>query len=455
MATSTLAGEHELGATRLAALAALARKTWASAETRRGISAVLDQGIVSGLSFATCSIIAIAGGRFELGVAHLALTILVLAMNLQGELINAPFTVYRQRRHPTERSAYTGSMFVHQAWLAVLSLLGTGGFLVALHCGFGPAHLIGPLWVLLAVMPFCLLHAFLRHLAFACFQFRVALAMDIAVAWLQLGAIMALFFAGALSVSSVFVAMGAASAIVCVGWYLVRPEPFEVVWRQCWGDWRANWIFGRWAMLSHAVGCAMTYVLPWLLVALHDEAATGTLAACGKLSALAGTFVVGVAHYLTPRAVASYSSGGLPGLHRVLVATAGVFVLTVGGFCLIVFATGDLLLTSLFGDEFAGSAGVATVLSVAVLMNSLAVVAGNALWAIDRPQANLFGDVASLAATLAVAAWLVTGWGALGAAVAILVGGGIGAFVRGLTFWILGRRIALATAGAALAAEAA
>lgn len=442
MAISTLAGETDEGATRPATIHGLAKSMLASADTQRGISAVLDQGIVSGLSFATCSIVAIACGRFELGVAHLLLTILVLAMNVQGELVNAPFTVYRQRQHPADRPAYTGSMFVHQAWLAVLSLLGVCGYLIVLHCGIGPAHMIAPLWMLLLAMPFCLLHAFLRHLSFACFQFRVALAMDVAVTWIQLGTIMALYFAGLLSVSSIFVAMGAASAIACVAWYVVRPEPFQVVWQQSWRDWCTNWLFGRWAMLSHAVGCAMTYVLPWMLVAMHDEAATGTLAACSKLSALAGTFVVGVAHYLTPKAVASYSSHGLGGLYRVLGATAAVFVVAVGAFCLVILATGDILLTALFGDDFAGAGPVAGVLSVAVLFNSLAVVAGNALWAIDRPQANLFGDVAALAATLAAAVWLVGGWGALGAAAAILIGGFVGAVVRGITFWILSRRIA-------------
>jgi len=289
------------------------------------------------------------------------------------------------------------------------------------------------------------MHSFLRHLAFACFQFRVALAMDITVTWIQLGMILVMFFTGTLTVASIFVAMGTATAIACVAWYLVRPEPFQVVWRHGWRDWCTNWLFGRWAMLSHTVGCAMTYVLPWLLASMHDASATGTLAACSKLSALAGTFVVGVAHYLTPKAVASYASHGLPGLHRVLGITTGVFVLAVGLFCLIVFATGDMLLTTLFGDDFAGAGTVVSVLSLAVLLNSLAVVAGNALWAIDRPQANLFGDVASLLATLVAAICLVGSWGALGAAVAILVGGGVGAVVRGMTFWILSRRIAAAT----------
>ena len=445
MATSTLV--HEVGQGARPTLSGLARRLWASADAQRGISAVLDQGIVSGLSFATCSIVAIACGRFELGVAHLVLTILVLAMNVQGELVSAPFTVYRQRKQQADRAAFTGSMFIHQSWLAALSFLGVCSYLIVLHCGFGPAHMIGPLWMLLLAMPFCLMHSFLRHLAFACFQFRVALAMDITVTWIQLGMIMALFFTGSLTVSSIFVAMGTACAIACVAWYLVRPEPFQIVWRQSWHDWCTNWLFGRWAMLSHAIGCAMTYVFPWLLVAMHDESATGTLAACSKLSALAGTFVVGVAHYLTPKAVASYASHGLAGLHRVLGVTAGVFVVTVGLFCLIVFATGDILLTTLFGDEFAGAGTVVSVLALAVLLNSLAVVAGNALWAIDRPQANLFGDVATLVVTLVAAVLLVGNWGALGAAVAILVGGGAGAVVRGLTFWILSQRIATATEG--------
>ncbi len=444
MATSTITGDGGAGPARGDA-ASRALRLPAGADVRRGLLAILDQGIVSGLSFATCSIVAVACGRFDLGVAHLVLTILVLMMNVQGELVNAPFTVYRARRSGDELAAYTGSALAHQAWLGVVGLGGLLVYLAVLSRGSGAAPLVSPVWALLFAAPFCLLHAFLRHLSFACFQFRVALAMDIAAAWLQLSVIVLLMFCDALTVPAVFLAMGLASAASCLGWFAVRPEPWRVVRGRLWGDWRTNWSFGRWSLSSHMIGRAMTYVLPWLLAAAHDEAATGTFAACSKLSALASTFVVGIAHFLTPKAVHAYAAGGLPALNRVLGAAACVFSASVGVFCLIVFSTGDLLMVTLFGADFAGTGAIAGLLSAAVLVNSLSVVAGNALWAIDRPQANLIGDSAALLTTLGVALWLVGDYGALGVAVAILVGGTVGGAARGATFWRYSRRLSATT----------
>jgi O-antigen/teichoic acid export membrane protein len=178
-----------------------------------------------------------------------------------------------------------------------------------------------------------------------------------------------------------------------------------------------------------------------MLQAAHNETAIGTLAACGKLSALAGTFVIGVAHFLTPTAVGAFASRGLRGLHRVLLVTGVVFAATVGGFCVLVALYGDPLMVTLFGDEFAGTGRIAALLSGAVLVNSMAVVAGNALWAIHRPQANLIGDAVTLVVTLLLATWLVGPWGALGIATSMLIGTTVGAAVRWLTFWLSTREL--------------
>jgi len=406
------------------------------ADARRGMLAILDQGVVSAASFVTFALIAMAGGRFELGVALLTLTILLALTNLQSELVNAPFTVYLPRYRGSERASYAGSMFAHQ------SLLAAGGcfillmFLIGINASGSLPHLVPPLIALLAVAPFCLLQSFLRHLSFACMRFLPALAMDLVVAFVQIGLLLALLYAGALSVVTAIISMGVAAAVACLAWFAARPEPLRFVPERWLPDWRSNWNFGRWSLSSHALGCATIYILPWLLRAAQDESATGTLAACSKLSALAGTFVIGVAHFLTPKAVSAYATGGLRGLWQVMAVSGAVFATAIGTFCLLVALYGDVLMVALFGDEFAGTGRIAALLSAAVLVNSMSVVAGNALWAIHRPQANLVGDGVTLAVTLLFASWLVGPYGALGIAFSMLAGTTMGAIVRALTFWL-------------------
>ncbi|MEX0819617.1 MAG: hypothetical protein WD070_08480 [Pirellulaceae bacterium] len=410
-------------------------------DLRRASLAVFDQGIVSGLSFATSAIIATSCGRTGLGVAHLALTLLYLLMNVQGELLNAPYTIYRNRKHGRRLHAYSASVFIHQAVLAGLGTIAVVLFLALNALGLGPDELAPSLWMLLFATPFCLLHAFLRNFSFAAFQFRVAVAMDVTVAFLQLAALTVLVQLNLLTVPRLFVVMGASSLAACLGWFSIRPEPLHFVRKLVLRHWRENWSFGRWALASHVVGGAGAYVLPWMLAIVHDQAATGTYAGCGKLSALAATFVAGVAHFLCPKAVAAYTEHGTVGLKRVLFTTGLVFVVTVGGFCVFVGLTGDFILVTLFGDDFVGTGPVALVLSVAVLANSLAVLGGNGLWAINRPEANLISDVAAVTLTLLTAALLVQSHGVMGIAIAAVVGGTVGAIVRGATLATLLKRV--------------
>jgi O-antigen/teichoic acid export membrane protein len=297
------------------------------------------------------------------------------------------------------------------------------------------------LWVLLLASPFCLLHAFLRNLSFAAFQFRVAVAMDIAVALLQLATLVVLVKLDMLNVPLLFAVMGSSSLVACVGWFVIKPEPLLYVRKLVARHWRENWSFGRWSLSSHIVGSAGNYVLPWLLALVYDQAATGTFAGCGKLTGLAGTFVVGLANFLSPKAVSAFRKQGVQGLLRVLSAAAIVFVVTIGGFCIFVGVTGDLVLVTLFGDDFVGTGTVALVLSLTVLANSLSVVSGNGLWAINRPQANLISDVLTVTLTLATAASLVQSHGVMGIAIATVLGGTVGAVVRGTTLAILLRRV--------------
>lgn len=410
-------------------------------DVRRASLAILDQGVVSGLSFATSAIIATSCGRTGLGVAHLALTLLYLMMNVQGELLNAPYTIYRSRKHGRRLHAYSGSAFVHQAILAGIGTVAIVALLGLNAVGIGPTDLTPSLWVLLFASPFCLLHTFLRNFSFAAFQFRVAVAMDVSVAIVQLTTLVVLVRLDMLTVPWLFVAMGVSSLIACVGWFVVRPEPLRYVRKLVLRHWKENWSFGRWALASHVVGCAGSYVLPWMLAIVHDQAATGTYAGCGKLSALAATFVAGVAHFLSPRAVAAFTEHGVPGLKRVLFTAGIVFVVTVGGFCFVVGLSGDFILVSLFGNDFVGTGPIALVLSIAVLANSLAVLGGNGLWAINRPEANLISDVVAVVLTLATAAALVQSHGVMGIAIAAVVGGTVGAVVRGFTLATLMKRV--------------
>ena len=99
------------------------------------------------------------------------------------------------------------------------------------------------------------------------------------------------------------------------------------------------------------------------------------------------------------------------------------------------------MMVGLFGDEFADTGSITTLLSISVLVNSIAIIAGNGLWAIDRPKANLLGDASTLVAAVATALFLIGPLGPLGAAIASVAGASAGAVVRCATFLLVVREV--------------
>ncbi|MBW8885685.1 MAG: lipopolysaccharide biosynthesis protein, partial [Planctomycetia bacterium] len=199
-------------------------------------------------------------------------------------------------------------------------------------------------------------------------------------------------------------------------------------------DWWHNWTFARWALASHLLACTTPYVMPWVVAFSHGEAQTGILGACSTLVGLSNTFLQGLCNFLSPRAAQAFSQGGLIELRSVLRKTALLFGLTLGWLAALAFLVGERAAVLLYGDGFAGTGPLIGVLSLSVLANSAGVVAGNGLWAMERPRANFLADLCSLAVVIAATFVLVPAYGALGAAIATLAGTTTDAAVR---LWIL------------------
>src|SRR6185369_2985824 len=149
---------------------------------RSGSLAIADQAVVSGTNFAT-SILLGWSGKTELGIYYLALSLLVFLRGIQEQLITAPYLVYAHRRSGTAAEVYAGSSLLHHLALGVLSSILVGGLLLA---GIGPPEMKSIWILLLGIAPLYLLRDFARQMLFAQLNLRMALALDVLVAAIQL-----------------------------------------------------------------------------------------------------------------------------------------------------------------------------------------------------------------------------------------------------------------------------
>jgi O-antigen/teichoic acid export membrane protein len=396
---------------------------------------LVDQAIVSGASFVTAMIIARTTSQETMGMYYLIASIVIVAVGVQEHIIAAPYIIYSKRRSGNELAVYNGSVWLHH-------FLTTAAGVIVLLAAIGVVSIAGSsplassLWVLLIAGPLMLLREWIRRFAFSNLKIAAALAVDSVVAVLQLAGLLWLARSGSLSVFGIFAVMGGACLIASLGWLIFAAGDIKFQRDRVRPDWRSNWLFGKWTVRSYLVGNTTQYVMPWIVNLAVSTAAAGVLGACSTLINLANLFLTSIDRILTPRAAQAFATGGVHELRRVLKWAAIALLPALALFCLVVFAVGSRVAEFVYGEQYAGTGLILSVLSLSVLANGVGTLVGNGLWAIDQPRSNFVADLCCLVVTLGSAIALVTTLDTLGAALALLAGTSVAAVVRTITFWL-------------------
>lgn len=411
---------------------------------RKSALSLLDQMVTSGTNFVTSVVIGrLSAGddpRQELGTYALALSLVLFVRGVQTEGISAPYNVFHHRRQGRDLAAYTGSKLVLHLLISALFSLVLLVYDTFFSAWCGPEGLDRAIWVLVGAAPLFLLREYFRQLCFAHLRLRASLLLDLSVAALQIAGLLLLASWHALNAATAFAVIGGACALACAGWLVLGRQPVWFVPANFLRDWRHDWAFARWSLGSFLVGSTTPMLMPWLVYHTHGEVANGILAACFQTVNVAGMYVMGVTNFLLPQAAAALNKDGPEGLRAVLAQTALLLIITLGPFCLLLLAAADLPTVLLYGPQYTGTGPVLALLSTTILVNSLGIIAGNGLYALQRPGANLAADLCCLTTTVALALCLVSPLGVTGAAAASLVGTTLGVAVRSITLARLIRR---------------
>lgn len=405
----------------------LLRSLGSSHLLRHSTLAVVDQAVVSGTSFATSVLLARHSTREEVGTYYLALSVLLLARGIQEQVICAPYMIYCHRQSPAEAGRYAASALLHHAALSWPVFL-----LIALTAGWGlaPQQAGGAMLAVGLGGPLILLRECVRQMVLAHLKVSQALLLDGAACVLQLGLLGVAAASGWLTVGWTVGVLALAAGLPALGWLLASAPRLKLSLQAARDDLVRNWQFGRWALASHLLASLTPYVMPWAVAWWHGTAQAGLWGAANTLVGLSNIFLMGLCNSLGPRAAKAYAAGGLAALKDVLVRTAALFSATLGLLCLAAWTCGEWAAVTLLGPQFAGIGPLVGLLAVSVLVNSLGVVAGNGLWAMDRPRASFLADAAALGVVLITTVWWVPGGGVLGAAAATLAGTSVDALVR-------------------------
>lgn len=396
-----------------------------------GLLSLTDQAVVSATSFLSMVIIGRATSPDQLGLYYVMASILVIATCVQDQLIGAPFTIYLTRRQGDELAMYSGSVWAHQVIMSIC----VSGVLLATIVGFaltGADRFVPALWLLAGAGPFVLLREWIRRYSYAHLQIVSALAVDMSVGVIQLTGLLCLWHWRLLSLSTIFITIGLGCALACGGWFLFDKPNIRFARSRLKSDWLENWSFGRWALQSYVVGNMTPYIMSWILGLTVSAAAAGVLGACVTLVNIANLFLLSVDRVLMPRTAQAFARGGCDALGRELKFAAGFVLPAVAALCLIVFVMGSRIAVFVFGDQYGGQGPVLSMLALVTFMNSVGMIVGTGLWAIDRPRINFLADLATLVVTTVAAFMLIGPYGVFGAALATFLGASTGSIVRTL-----------------------
>lgn len=418
---------------------AIARGAFGSSARQAGW-ALTDQATVSATNFITSVILGRLAGPAELGLYSMAFSGLLWILAVQETLVTLPYTVFASRVGEADRGRLAGSALVHHAaiGLVAFTMLALAGLGAALYPHW--AMLRGMLLVLALIVPFVLLRDFVRRVLFAHLEHAAAAKLDLVVSACQVGGLALLAGADALTAPHACLVLGAACGVGGCGGLVMRRRQFRPRLPEALPAARASWRFGRWGFGSRVLGNLNSDItMVWVVGGMLGSQSTGVFAACAAIVAFSNPFMLGSAQYLMPKICRDFAKKSQAEWRRMVAWLTLAMGLVMASFCLAIWLVGGWLLERLYGHQYQGHETTLVVLALAVLATALGVGAGNALFAMDRPDLNFKATLLGMIVGLAAVAAMALPFGLTGVAAGLLLGHLVDSAARGAAFLALSR----------------
>jgi O-antigen/teichoic acid export membrane protein len=396
--------------------------------------ALADQAVVSGTSFLTTVLI----GRFtypsQLGIYVLAMSLLISAMNFQHSLIALPYTIRRNRAQDHD-PVNAGHSLALAAVLGLAAALVIAVVAVVMAAFATDPRLAVVTATLSAVLPLMLVRDFGRDFGIARLQFTEVLALDLTVSLIQVGALGILAWLDRMSGVAALAATGAACAAAGIAGFCWTRGNFAFRIAGLFDTARESWDAGKWLLANLLALVTQVQITYWLVAAIAGTAATGVYAACMSVAGLASPMITGLSNPMFAKAASAYAQGGIGRLRREALKDALLLGVATTAFCTMILLFGADIMRLLFrSGDYAVNDAVIVSLALWQLATAIGVPASNALSVMDRSRENFCHGLAGLLLSTLVLALLV-GWGALGAALALLAGSAARSAMRWWSLW--------------------
>lgn len=388
----------------------------------RSVWVLGDQAIVSLTNFTAAVVVGRVAGNDDLGVFGLGLWTMMMVYAIAKALVWTPYTTTSPHLEGEEHRGYSGSSTLH-----LLAIAGLAGcvmlFASLLMRGSDGATVYSTLFLCMTpYLPIILLREHIRRLCLARLGVVEVLIFDLVAASSQLLAIFALYNAGVMNGSNVFLALSAC-LLVTVGWFAYRWQAFQFSLSIAKRDWQRNWPFSKWLAGGAAAVQGGEQGVKWVVSAMYGLSVVGQLASAQQIIQIVNPVLLGISNYFGPASANVYGHEGLRGLWRHTLRSTLMLILFVTAAFAALVLTGPLLIDFIFGGRIQQvSTWLIASLAMGVFSTIIHVPIEFASLARSRGRLLFYTAVLRLAANSTVGVALIWYYGAVGVGFGMLAG---------------------------------
>jgi O-antigen/teichoic acid export membrane protein len=402
---------------------------------RSGI-ALVDQALLSALSFGVSILLIRTVPKIEYGYYSIAVTASLFLISLQSALINSPLTVLLAAKEGPQRRRYLGNLYRGQLLVILPSaLLGLLTIALLRRWGLEPMHAAVAAAVCVAAVG-SLLREFTVSYLFAEELPGRALSTDALYAVLFLVSASAACVVFGVTVPSIILLLGT-SALVVALW---RAREFAGRWQ--WGaigsSVRENWHLGRWALVGVIVTHVQSYSYMYLVGGLVGGSAVAELSAARLLLSPLTLLQTGWMKIAIPHGSRLREEGAERLFFRQLVIGSVNLAVLGAIYVVVLVACAGFLLRIVLSEKYASSFAYLPMWGVILILMAAELSASYGLQVMKRFRALATVDAIGMVVTVSSALVLVHGFGVRGALLALAIGEG---FLTVLLWWCLWRTV--------------
>lgn len=385
---------------------------------RPGYWVLADQAIVSLSNFVTSMMVARALGVEVFGMYTLGVLAWLFAQLVHHSLITAPLMSLRPDGNRVENTDEQSDLTLLSFLLIVGLALGVAFVFRALH-HLAPSWRLGEVWWIWSLVIFFGIHQeYIRKVAFARKQVRLAFVSDLIRFGGQVVAIFILLYLDRLTLRNIVLVL-ACTAAISLGLRLTWVVPVgRTINRSLVLKY---WEFGRWLLAASFIRWTATNIFFVASGGLVGAAAIGALRASTQLVQPIHVLVLALDNRMPVLAAEQLSSGGGPAMHHYLMGVWRKAIWPVWSCALLVAVFSEPLISLVFGEGFRAYSGLVIWASLTAVLGFAAGPLRSGLRALKDTRSIFWADFVLLFVTLLILFPLIKVWSISGAAAGMTI----------------------------------